>query len=224
MFNKNKCKNKKWFCKSCLQCFSSEKVLLEHGKDCLLINGGQKVKLEKGFIKFKNYSKEIPTPFKIYADFECLLKGCDSEINNDCFSYTSKYQDHVPCSFAYKLVCIDDKFSKHVVLYSGKNVVYKFIQCIFKEYSYCRRVIKKHFNQNLVMTAEQKEKFERSNICWVCGKLIDIADKKVRDHCHIEENDDGTNYRGATHWSCNINLKISKKVPVIFHNLRDNLR
>ena len=27
-------------------------------------------------------------------------------------------------------------------------------------------------------------------------------------------------YRGATHWSCNINLKISKKVPVICHNLK----
>ena len=50
MFNKNKCKNKKWFCKSCLQCFSSEKVLKDHGKDYLLINGGQKVNLEKGFI------------------------------------------------------------------------------------------------------------------------------------------------------------------------------
>ena len=28
------------------------------------------------------------------------------------------------------------------------------------------------------------------------------------------------NYRGPDHWSCNINLKISKKLPVIFHNLR----
>ena len=45
MFNKNKCKNKKWFCKSCLCCFSSEKVLLEHKRYCLLINGGQSVKL-----------------------------------------------------------------------------------------------------------------------------------------------------------------------------------
>ena len=86
IFNKIKCKNKKWFCKSCLQCFSSEKVLIEHNKDCLLINGGQNVKLEKGFIEFENFSKMIPTPFKIYADFECLLKGCDSGINNDCFS------------------------------------------------------------------------------------------------------------------------------------------
>ena len=70
MFTKSKSEIKKWFCKSCLQCFSSKKVLIEHGKDCLLINGGQNVKLEKGFIEFNNFNKMIPCPFNIYADFE----------------------------------------------------------------------------------------------------------------------------------------------------------
>ena len=134
MFNKNKCKNKKWFCKSCLQCSSNEIVLNKHKKDCLLINSGQNVKLEKGFTESKNFNKIIPAPFKIYADFECLLKNVDYGINNDCFSYIAKYQDHVTCSFAYKFVCVNDKFSKDVALYRGKNVVYKFIQSIFKEY------------------------------------------------------------------------------------------
>ena len=39
MFHKTKNKNKKWFCKSCLQCFSSENVLIKHKEDCLSING-----------------------------------------------------------------------------------------------------------------------------------------------------------------------------------------
>ena len=58
----------------------------------MLINGGQNVKLEKGFIEFKNFNRQIPVPFKIYAEFACLLKSCNAGVDNDCFSYTSKYQ------------------------------------------------------------------------------------------------------------------------------------
>ena len=53
-----------------------------------------------------------------------------------------KYQNHIPYSFAYKVVCIDNKFSKRVVLYRGKNAGYKFIKPILYEYNYCRKVIK----------------------------------------------------------------------------------
>ena len=54
MFNKKRHKGKKYFCKSCLQCFSSKSILDKHKKNCLLINNGQNVKLKKGFIEFKN--------------------------------------------------------------------------------------------------------------------------------------------------------------------------
>ena len=47
MFHKTKNKNKKWFCKSCLQCFSSKNVLIKHKEDCLSINGMQPVDVEK---------------------------------------------------------------------------------------------------------------------------------------------------------------------------------
>ena len=75
--------------------------------------------------------------------------------------------------------------------------------------------MKKHFNNNLAMTAEQNEEFDRSSICWICEKLGGANDNKVRDHYHVTGK-----YRGPAHWPCNINLKISKKRPVIFHNLR----
>ena len=94
MFHKTKNKNKKYFCKSSLQCFSYKNVSTKHKKVCLSINGVQSVRLEKGTIEFKNYFKQIPLPFKIYADFACNLESID-----------------IPCSFTYKLVCIHDEFT-----------------------------------------------------------------------------------------------------------------
>ena len=94
-------------------------MLIKHKEDCLSINGKQSVKLGEGIIEFENYSKQIPVPFKIDADFECNLKGVESYEG----SYTKKYQDHVPCSFAYKVVCIDDRFTKPIVVYSVKMLL-----------------------------------------------------------------------------------------------------
>ena len=70
-------KNKKWFCRSCLQCFSNENVLIKHKEDCLSINGQQSVNLEKRITEFENYFKQLPVPFKIYADFECNLRDVE---------------------------------------------------------------------------------------------------------------------------------------------------
>ena len=113
MFRKTKNKNKKWFCGSCLQCFSSENVLIKHEENCLSINGKQSIRLEKGIIEFKNYFKQILVPLKIYGEFGCNLRSVE------CYegSYTKKYQDHIPCSFAYTVVCVDDRFTKRIIVY-----------------------------------------------------------------------------------------------------------
>ena len=47
--------------------------------------------------------------------------------------------------------------------------------------------MKKHFNKNLIMT-EEEHLFQHSNNCWICKKLINHDDEKVRDHCHEQEN------------------------------------
>ena len=78
LFPKTKSKNKEWFCRSCLQCFSSESVLIKHKENCLSTNGKQSVILEKGIIESENYFKQIPVPFKIYADSERNLKRIES--------------------------------------------------------------------------------------------------------------------------------------------------
>ena len=148
MLHRTKNRNKKYFCKSCLQCFSIKNLSTKHKEVCLIINGAQSVRLEKGTIELKNYFKQILVSFKSYADFECNLKS----VENYEGSYPKKYQDHIPCGFGYKLVCVDDKFTKPIVVLSCENAAYKFIEAILKVYQYCKKVMKKHFNKNLIMS------------------------------------------------------------------------
>ena len=133
----------------------------------------QSVRLGKGTIEFKNYFKQIPAPFKFYADFECNLKSV--EIYEGF--YSKKHQDHILCSFTYKFVCIDDKFIKAIVVFRVKNAAYEFIKTILKEYEYFKNIMKKHFNKDLFISEKEEEQFQLSNVCQICEKLIDNDDE-----------------------------------------------
>ena len=65
-----------------------------------------------------------------------------------------------------------------------------------------REVIKKQFNENLVITKNDHEDFKNSNKCWICEKAYVEGDVKVRDHCHIT-----VKYRDSAHSSCSIKIK-----------------
>ena len=67
------------------------------------------------------------------------------------------------------------------------------IKAILKEYKYCKKVMKKH----LIMSEEEEHLFQQSNSCWICKKINNDDNEKVRDHCHITNK-----FRGAAHWSC----------------------
>ena len=113
------------------------------------------VDVEKGVIKFENYSNQMSVLFKIYAYFQCNLQ--DTEIYEG--SCTKKYHDHVPCSYAFKklfALMIDLDF-----VYRGKNVTHEFIRAILKGYKHCKNIMKKHFNKNLIMSEEEEHLFQQ---------------------------------------------------------------
>ena len=74
--------------------------------------------------------------------------------------------------------------------------------------------MKKH-NNNLIMIEEEGNLFQKSNSCWICKKLNDNDEEKLRDRCHVTGK-----FRGTAHRNCNINFQLTKKVPAIFRNLR----
>ena len=219
MYNQTKHKERKHFCMYCLQCFSSERVLTDHKENCIQVNGTQAIKMptkNDNILKFNNFHKQLAVPFVIYADFEAItekIHGC--QLNNDK-SYTEAYQRHTDCSFAYKVVCCyNDKYTKPIQLYRGEKAVYKFMEAMLEEVKYCKKVMKKEFNKPLKMTKDDEEKFQRADGCHICEKQYNTTDVRVRDHCHITGQ-----YRGSAHQDCNLNFKLTEKIPVIFHNLR----
>ena len=58
-----------------------------------------------------------------------------------------KYQDHIPYNFVYKVACIDDRFTKPIVVYRGENAAYEFIKAILKEYKYWIMLLFMKLNQ-----------------------------------------------------------------------------
>ena len=67
----------------------------------------------------------------------------------------------------------------------------------------------------MIISEKEENLFQQSNSCWTCKTLIENDEEKVRDHCQVTGK-----FRGAAHGNCNINFQLTKKFPVIFHNLR----
>ena len=146
------------------------------------------------YVKFKNYERKIKSQFMIYADFENFLEPENNKKQNPDETYTNKYQKHVRCSYGYTLVCVDERFSKSFKSYLGEDAVYNFVNSMAKKSEYCRDLMKKHFNKELITTRKDGEDFENSTKCWICDNGYVDGDVKATDHFHITGK-----YRGSAH-------------------------
>ena len=98
-------------------------------------------------------------PFKIYADFKSLLKVVKGS-NKKIILHTLK---NIRNTF---LTVLPTKlFVLMINLEREKNAFNRYIEVIFEEYDYCKNVVKNHFNKNLIMSAEDEQRFQLSNKC-----------------------------------------------------------
>ena len=123
------------------------------------------------YVKLKNFERKIKSPFMIYANFQSIIAPEDKGKQNPEESYTNKYQNHNSCSYGYRLVCLDDNFSKPFKSYFGQDDVYNFINSMIEKSRYYTDMKTKHFNIKLVMTKEGDKDFENSTKCWICDNV-----------------------------------------------------
>ena len=120
-------------CKKCLHAYSTKELLAVHAVDCCHV---QRTKFPLDPIcHFTNIQKQLSAPFVVYADFESILKpvneGVDvtQGVSTGTASSTTVYQEHVSCSFAYKVVSsVDPDFSRPLVMYRGEDAADKFVR------------------------------------------------------------------------------------------------
>ena len=169
----------------------------------------------ENILKFNNFHKQLPVPFIIYADFEAITKKIQGCRLNDNKSYTEAYED---CGYGCKVVCCyEDKYSKPVQRYRGKNAVFKFMEKMLEEVQYCKGIVKERFNKPLKMTENDELCFKLMDKCHICGEIYTDKDVHVGDHCHVTGR-----FRGSAHQKCNLKLRIKPeviKISIIFQNL-----
>ena len=218
-YNVNKHARKKYFCKHCIQHFTSESILLKHMEDCMVLNGCQAIGMpaEGEVAKFKSFRETVKIPFVIYADLESLLhKLTVTQKREMDQEQTEKLQKHVACSYGYKVVCCyDDKLSKPFKMYRGLDSVHKFFTDIFEEEEEILEKLKVFQKTPMNLSNEEEFHHEKATTCYVCNCDFTAENHKVHDHCHVLGN-----YRGAACNTCNLGMKMTTTIPVIFHNLK----
>ena len=109
----------------------------------------------------------------------------------------------------YKLVIVDDQFSKSFMLYLGEDGGCKFIKRMVKERKYCSCVwwknilIRKMPWLKKMMKISTKSKSSKSYTkCWICDDTSVDGDVKVKNQCHT-----AGKYGGSAHRDCNIKVR-----------------
>ena len=130
-------------------------------------------------------------------------------------SYTKQFQQHKPSGYCYLIKCFDDnlfepKLDKYTAQSPDEDISQRFISSL--ENSIKDIYEKFKYKKNLKWTKKDKRAYKASAYCHICeGELLN---DKVADHCHLTGK-----FRGAPHNKCNLEYRIPKFFPVIFHNL-----
>ena len=214
---KTKSKEKIFICKKCFTHYTKEELLQKHILYCSN-NETVSVKMPKPntILHFKNYYKQLPVPFVVYADFERFTKPMHNCSPNPEDSYTYNYQKHEPSGFCLYIKGIVPNITIKPITYTKTNGDDNVAEIFVNKLAEVTKSIYNDFYRKpkpLLLTKEEQILFNKEKFCHICK--MELENDKVRDHCHFTGK-----YRGAAHNSCNLQCRKPMILPVIFHNLQ----
>ena len=150
MFHHTKHNASKQFCMYCLQCFSSEQILLNHTENCISINGEQAIKMpvKRSKIKFMNFHKQQAVPFVIYADFEAItekIQACKLMMINHILKLIKSMQTVVMVIKSYVVMMINT--ANQFIFIEVKMLYTNLWKKCLKRLNIVKNIIKTKFNK-----------------------------------------------------------------------------
>ena len=209
--------NGDFYCLNSLHSYRTKSILKKHEKICKNHDfcNLKMPDADNNILQSKPGKKSLENAFVIYADLECLLLKMNICNNNLNMSYTTAKALHKPSGYSLLTSCSFDKSENKQTYYRGRDCMKRFCADL-KEH--VTRITNYEMKPMDPLTEDEKESYENQKLCHICEKefCTDNNNKemrKVRDHCHYTGK-----YRGGAHSKCNLNYKIVKEIPVLFHN------
>lgn len=115
------------------------------------------------------------------------------------------------CSYGYKVVCSDSKYTKETVIYRGEDASEKLIESLIKE----KEQIEDHLQHIEPMNMEDNIYFKTATRCCICSNICSHNEQRA---AHLDHTTGS--FIDAAHMHCNLQCKQPKLIPVIFHNLK----
>ena len=131
------------------------------------------VRLEKRTIEFKNYCRQINCPFKIHCDFECNLERLKFM---KVLTQKNTIITFLVVLLTKLFVLMIDLVSR-LLLLRVNMLLMNLLNQYLNSVNTVKKVMKKHFKKNLIITEEKEDQYQSNNTCWICKKLIDYENE-----------------------------------------------
>ena len=198
-------------CDYCLNYFCKQEKLDKHTESCSKHDAVNTIFPEPGknILKFKDIKNCVECPIKVYAATQSFLSPIDEKRGE-----TELYQRHVMSTFCFYVVSRVKGFSMGPVTYVMESEDDEVERIFMERLEEVTKIIYEtvKVSAKMIFDEDARRLHESLTECYACGK--EFEGDKVREHCHYTGK-----YQGALHSQCNVRLRRTRTIPVIFHNL-----
>jgi len=172
-------------CNSCLNVFSSQRVLDSHIPNCMQHQPQQTQYPDPTDckLKFKDNHKEHPLKFYLVCDFESFLTPTDFDDSNSKTKTRVIDQHNVSGYCCYRVTDLP-QYQTPPMVYSGHDVMSHFYEHVMSESHKINEILSQQVPLSL-MCDDDWSRHRSAVTCQNCHTPFTHQNYKVRHHCHV---------------------------------------